>query len=90
MWPMIPALAVTLAQVIQPGTDSKSHEWCFDRGQGGAQLCEATEAECNKLRSINTEIARSPCRRVEPREISISPTAPPARPNPEKQMPTQR
>jgi len=30
-----------------------------------AQLCEATEADCKKLLDINTEIARSPCKRVE-------------------------
>jgi hypothetical protein len=37
---------------------------CFDRGQG-TQLCEATEDACNKLRDLNKEIAKSPCKRVE-------------------------
>jgi hypothetical protein len=90
MWPMIPALAIVLAQASQPGTGSNSQKWCFDREQQGAQLCEATEAGCNKLRSINTEIARSPCKPVEPAEIQTSPTEPPAPSNPEKQTPTQR
>jgi hypothetical protein len=89
MWPMIPALAVVLAQAAQPSANSKSDKWCFDRGQG-AQLCETTEAECNRLRDINTEIAKSPCKRIEPPEIQVSPTEPPAPPSPEKQTPTQR
>jgi hypothetical protein len=90
MWPMIPALAIVLAQASQPGIGSNSQKWCFDREQQGAQLCEATEAECNKLRSINTEIARSPCKPVEPPEIQTSPTEPPALPNSEKQTPTAK
>ena len=65
MWSVIPVFAILLAQTNQPIVTSKSYEWCFDRGQG-AQLCEATEAECNRLRDINTEIAKSPCKRVEP------------------------
>jgi hypothetical protein len=90
MWSMIPAAVIVLAQATQPCTESKTGQWCFEREQQGAQLCEETEAACNKLRSINTEIARSPCKRVEPPEIQISPTAHPAPPNPEKQTPTQR
>ena len=89
MWSMIPATAIVLAQAIQPTPSSKSHEWCFERGQG-ARLCEETEAACNKLREINTEIAQSPCRAVEPPEIQVSPTVPTAPPNPERQTPTQR
>lgn len=90
MWSMIPAAVIVLVQAAQPGTDSKSHKWCFEREQQGAQLCEETEDACNKLRSINAEIARSPCRRVEPPEIQISPSELPAPPNREKQTPTQR
>jgi hypothetical protein len=47
----------------QPGGGAKDYEWCFDRDQG-AQLCEKTEAECNKLRELNSEIAHSSCRQV--------------------------
>ena len=89
MWAIFAGAALLLAQATQSGPGSKGHEWCFDRGQD-AQLCEATEAECNKLRAINTEIAQSPCRPVEPPEIQVSPTEPPASPNPERQTPTQR
>jgi hypothetical protein len=89
MWSLISALAVILAQAAQPGTESKSGQWCFEREQQGALLCEATEAECNKLHSINTEIARSPCTRVEPPNIQVSPREPPG-PSPEKQAPRQR
>ena len=74
MWSSITALAIIIAQA-QPSPPAK---WCFDRGQG-AQLCEETEAACNELRSINTEIAASPCKRVE---------LPP--PPSEKQPPSQR
>ena len=84
MWSIISAAVIVVAQVATPGSGSKAGEWCFDREQQGAKLCEATEAECNKLRSINTEIARSPCKRVEP------PTEPLTPPNPEKQTPNQR
>ena len=50
MWATIAGIAIILAQAAQPlGPGSKGQEWCFDRGQG-AQLCEATEAECNRLR----------------------------------------
>jgi hypothetical protein len=90
MWPMIPALAIVLAQAAQPGTESKSQKWCFEREQQGAQLCEATEDACNKLRELNTEIARSPCKHIEPPGIQVSPTEPPAPPGPEKQTPPQR
>jgi hypothetical protein len=76
MRPMIPALAIILAQAAQPGPDSRSQKWCFEREQQGAQLCEATEDACNKLRELNTEIAKSPCKRVEPPGIRVSPTAP--------------
>jgi len=89
MWPLIPALAIILAQAAQPGTNSKPAEWCFDRGQD-AQLCEATEAECNKLRDLNPEIAKSPCKPAQPREIQVPPSEPPAPPNPQRQTPTQR
>ena len=86
MWPLIPALAIILAQAAQLGTNSKPAEWCFDRGQD-AQLCEATEAECNKLRDLNPEIAKSPCKPAQPREIQVPPSEPPAPPNPERQNP---
>jgi hypothetical protein len=50
MWATIAGIVIILAQAAQPlGPGSKGQEWCFDRGQG-AQLCEATEAECNRLR----------------------------------------
>lgn len=54
MWVMIAGLAVVLAQSTQPGPGSKSDEWCFDRGQE-AQLCEATQEACDKLRQANTD-----------------------------------
>jgi hypothetical protein len=69
MRPTIPALAIVLAQAAQPGTNSKSQKWCFERGQR-TQLCEATEDTCNRLRELNTEIAMSACKRVEPPEIA--------------------
>jgi hypothetical protein len=62
MWSIFPAAAILLAQA-QPGPSEK---WCFERGQGGAQLCEGTEKACNDLLKINTEIATGPCLRVEP------------------------
>ena len=89
MWLLIPALAIILEQAAQPGTNSKPAEWCFDRGQD-AQLCEATEAECNKLRALNHGIAKGPCKPAQPREIQVSPSERPAPPNPERQTPTQR
>ena len=90
MWPIISTLAIVLAQAAHPGINSKLQKWCFDRGQGGVLLCEATEAECNNLRSMNDEIARSPCRRVELPEIQSTPTKPPAPSNPEKGKPRQQ
>jgi len=86
---VIAALPILLAQAVLPGPGSKSYEWCFERGKGG-QLCEATEAACNQLRAINIQSATSPCRRVEPPEIQVSPTEPPAPPNPARQTPTER
>jgi len=86
MWPIIAGLTVVLAQAVQSGPGSKGQEWCFDRGQE-TQLCEATEAGCNQLRTLNTEIAKSPCRWVEPPGTQQSPTEPPA---PTRQTPTQR
>jgi hypothetical protein len=83
MSPIVPALAIVLAQATQPGANSKSVKWCFDRGQD-AQLCEATEDECNKLHDLNTEIAKGPCKPDEPSGIQVSPTKSTARPNPEK------
>jgi hypothetical protein len=65
----------------QSAPPSKSHAWCFERGRG-AQLCAETEAACIRLREINSEIAQSPCKDVEPPEIQVSPTEPPAPPNP--------
>jgi hypothetical protein len=82
MWPMIPALAIVLAQAAQSETNSTSNKWCFDRGQG-AQLCEATEDECNHLRELNAEIAKSPCKHVEPPDNRVSPTDPSSPPRPE-------
>ena len=66
MWSMIPAVFVILAQATQPSPDARSGKWCFERDQPGAQLCEATEAECNRLRSINTDIARGARKPVKP------------------------
>ena len=52
MWAIFAGAALLLAQATQSGPGPKGHEWCFDRGQD-AQLCEPTEAECNKCeRSI--------------------------------------
>jgi hypothetical protein len=74
MWPIIPAFAIVLAQA-QPDPPSKSGKWCFDRGQD-TLLCEDTEAECEKLRELNTEIAKSPCKRIEPPESQQSSPSP--------------
>jgi hypothetical protein len=63
MWSIIPVFAIVLVQA--QADPPKSGKWCFDRGQD-TLLCEETEAECAKLRDLNTEIAKSPCRRVEP------------------------
>jgi hypothetical protein len=54
-----------LASYPNPHLHQKSHEWCFDPGQG-AQLCGDTEAASNKLREINIQIAQSACKPVEP------------------------
>jgi hypothetical protein len=89
MWSVIPAVAIVLAQATQPAPSSKADKWCFDRGQG-AQLCEETEASCNKLCGINTEIAQSPCKPGRAPQTQVSPTVPPAPPNPASQIPTQR
>jgi hypothetical protein len=43
MWSIIPAAARLLAQT-QP---APAENWCFERGQMGAQLCEGTENACN-------------------------------------------
>jgi len=82
MWSIIPVSAILLAQA-QPAPAEK---WCFERGQGGAQLCEGTETACKDLLKINTEIATGPCLQVEPLEQSGS-TAPPA--SSEKRTPTK-
>ena len=74
MWPIIPVFAIVLAQA-QPDSPSKSGKWCFDRGQD-TLLCEDTEAECEKLRELNTEIAKSPCKRIEPPESQQSSPSP--------------
>jgi hypothetical protein len=74
MWPIIPVFAIVLAQA-QPDPPSKSGKWCFDRGQD-TLLCEDTEAQCEKLRELNTEIAKSPCKRIEPPESQQSSPSP--------------
>jgi hypothetical protein len=79
----IAGVAVILAQAAQPGGGAKDYAWCFDRDQG-AQLCEETEAECNKLRELNSEIAHSACRQVY-RPVVGAPL-----PNPARQRPNQR
>jgi hypothetical protein len=89
MWPLIPALAILMAQAPQPSAPSKSYEWCFEMGKGST-LCKETEAACMELRRTNAGTATSACKRVEPHEIQLSPTEPPAPPNPAKQTPTQR
>jgi hypothetical protein len=83
MWATIEAVAVILAQAAQPGGGAKDYVWCFDRDQG-AQLWEETEAECNKLRELNTEFAHSLCRQVYRPVVGAPP------PNPAQQTPTQR
>ena len=89
MWPLIPALAILMAQAPQPSAPSKSYEWCFEVGKGST-LCKDTEAACAELRRTNAATATSACKRVEPHEIQTSPTEPPAPPSPAKQTPTQR
>jgi hypothetical protein len=39
MWPVIPALAILMAQAPQPNAPSKSYEWCFEIGKGST-LCK--------------------------------------------------
>jgi hypothetical protein len=48
MWSIFPTAAILLAQA-QP---NPPEQWCFERGQNGAQLCEPTEAACNALLKI--------------------------------------
>jgi hypothetical protein len=74
MWSMLPVLAIAVAQ----GQSDSPAKWCFERDQD-AQLCETSEAACKALLDINTEIARSPCRRVEE----------PLAPTPDKQPPSE-
>jgi hypothetical protein len=81
MWPIIPVFAVLVAQA-QP---TPTQKWCFERDQG-AQLCEETEEACRKLLDLNTEIARSPCKPVEPSENPRL-TMPPPPANPETPKP---
>src|SRR5262249_8943171 len=81
MWPIIAVFAVLVAQA-QP---SPTQKWCFERDQG-AQLCEETEEACRKLLDLNTEIARSPCKPVEPSENTRL-TMPPPPTNPETPNP---
>jgi hypothetical protein len=78
MWSIFPAAVILLAQ-SQPDAAEK---WCFERGQGGARLCERTENACNDLLKINPEIATGPCLRSEPNEEQSGSTAP--RPSSEK------
>jgi len=78
MWSIFPAAAILLAQA-QPAPAEK---WCFERGQGGAQLCEDKERACNDLLKINTEIATGPCLRDEPGKEQSGSTAPPPQPGP--------
>jgi hypothetical protein len=73
MWTIFPAAAILLAQAQTDPAD----KWCFERGQGGAKLCERTELACNELLKINTEIATGPCLRVEPNLERSGSTAPP-------------
>ena len=89
MWPVNPVVAIILAQTTQPSPPAKSLEWCFETIKG-VQLCQETLAECLELHQANIEIASSRCKRIEPPEIQISPTEPPAPPNAEKQTPTKR
>jgi hypothetical protein len=84
MWTIFAGVAVVLAQAAQPAGGAKEYEWCFDRDQG-AQLCEETEAACNKLRDLNSEIAKSSCRRVYRPVVGLPP---PPNPNPSRQTPT--
>jgi hypothetical protein len=88
---ILAAFTIVFTQVSAPGPDTKSGpRWCFDRGQGGALLCEQTEAECNRLHDINPEIAQGPCKPVELPVIQNPPTKAPAPLNPQATPPTQR
>ena len=78
MWSIIPAAAILLAQA-QP---DPAENWCFERGQNGAQLCERTENACNALLKINPEIATGPCLQVPPRVEQSGSTALPVTPDP--------
>ena len=90
MWPVIPVLAILMAQAPQPNAPSKSsYEWCFEIGKGST-LCKDTKAASTELRRTNAATATSACKRVEPHETQVSPTEPPAPSNPAKQTPTQR
>lgn len=89
MWLSILALSILLAQANPSGSPSKAYEWCFETGKN-SQLCRETEAACEEYRRVNEGTATSACKRVEPPEIRVSPTQPPAPPNPERQTPTQR
>jgi hypothetical protein len=81
MWSIIPVAAILLAQA-QP---DPAENWCFERGQNGAQLCEDTEKACNALLKINPEIATGPCLQVRLGVERSGSTAPPA--TSEKQTP---
>ena len=76
MWSIIPAAVILLAQA-QP---DPAENWCFERGQKGALLCEGTENACNALLKINPEIATGPCLQVEPRVEQSGSMALPATP----------
>jgi hypothetical protein len=83
MWSIFPAAAILLAQA-QP---NPPEQWCFERGQNGAQLCEPTEAACNALLKINPEIATGTCLQIEPRMEHSGSTAPPNPPgNPDRDL----
>ena len=46
MWTIFPAAAILLAQAQTDPAD----KWCFERGQGGAKLCESEQSwACNEL-----------------------------------------
>jgi hypothetical protein len=83
MWTIFAGVAVVLAQAAQPTGDAKEYKWCFDRGQG-AQLCEETEAACNRLHDLNSEITKSSCRQVYRPVVGLPPP-----PNPSRQTPTE-
>jgi hypothetical protein len=83
---MIPALAIILAQAAQPGANSQADKMVLRERTGSSALRGngGRVQPCNQLRELNTEIARSSCKRVERPEIRVSPTEPPAPPNLEK------